>query len=104
MRKIIILVSFFAFLFTFAQDSISVVEGKIYAILGNIIKFLFSILMLAGSALFIYLGILYILGKTKIGEETTSKAILYIVLGIVLLITSFFIPNLIKNFIRSQGI
>ena len=65
-------------------------------------RFIFGVLMLLASALFIYLGILYISGNTKIKEGTTSKAILYLVLGIVLLITSFYIPNLIKSFIESS--
>jgi len=102
MKKIILLISFLSFVFAFAQSSIDKAEAQILRIFGNIIKFLFSILMLGASALFIYLGILYVLGKEKIKEETTGKAILYLVLGIVLLITSFFIPNLIKNFIESS--
>jgi hypothetical protein len=102
MKKFILLISLFSFVFAFAQNSIDKAEAEILRVLGNIIKFIFSILMLAASALFIYLGILYVLGKEKIKEETTGKAILYLVLGIVLLITSFFIPNLIKNFIESS--
>jgi hypothetical protein len=102
MKKIVLLISLFSFIFAFAQNSIDKAETEILRVLGNIIKFIFSILMLAASALFIYLGILYVLGKEKIKEETTGKAILYLVLGIVLLITSFFIPNLIKNFIESS--
>jgi hypothetical protein len=102
MKKNILLISLLSFVFVFAQNSIDKAEAEILRVLGNIIKFIFSILMLAASALFIYLGILYITGQTKVGEGTTNKAILYIVLGIVLLITSFFIPNLIKNFIESS--
>ena len=85
-----------------AQSGIDKAESEILKIFSNIIRFLFSILMIAASGLLIYLGILYISGKTKIGGETIHKAILYLVLGIVLLITSFFIPNLIKNFIESS--
>jgi len=77
-------------------------ESKIFRIFENISKFLFSVLMLLSVGLFIYLGILYISGREKIKDITTSKAILYLILGIVLLITSFFIPNLIKNFIESS--
>jgi len=86
----------------FAQQSFDKAEEKILGILGNIMRFIFSVLMLLASGLFIYLGILYISGKTTIKEGTTNKAILYLVLGIVLLITSFFIPNLIKSFIESS--
>jgi ABC-type Mn2+/Zn2+ transport system permease subunit len=102
MKKFILLVSLLSFVFVFAQSSIDKVEAEILRIFGNFIRFLFSILMLGASALLIYLGILYITGKTKVKEETIHKAILYLVLGIVLLITSFFIPNLIKNFIESS--
>ena len=102
MKKIILLISLFSLVFAFAQNSIDKAEAEILRVLGNIIKFIFSILMLGASALFIYLGILYITGQTKVGGETIHKAILYLVLGIVLLITSFFIPNLIKNFIESS--
>jgi threonine/homoserine/homoserine lactone efflux protein len=102
MKKFILLISIFSFVFAFARSSIDKAEAEILRVLGNIIKFVFSILMLAASALLIYLGILYITGRTKIGEGTTNKAILFLVLGIVLLITSFFIPNLIKNFIESS--
>jgi len=101
MKKFFLLL-LFTFAFVFAQDSISKVESDILKILGNFIRFLFSFLMLAASALLIYLGILYITGRTKVGEGTTNKAILFLVLGIVLLITSFFIPNLIKSFIESS--
>jgi ABC-type Mn2+/Zn2+ transport system permease subunit len=102
MKKIVLLISLFSFVFAFAQSSIDRAEAEILRVFGNIIRFIFSILMLGASALFIYLGILYITGKTKVKEETINKAILYLVLGIVLLITSFFIPNLIKNFIDSS--
>jgi hypothetical protein len=102
MKKFIFLISIFSFVFAFAQSSIDKAEAEILRIFGNIIKFLFSILMLGASAILIYLGILYTTGRTKVKEETIHKAILYLVLGIVLLITSFFIPNLIKNFIESS--
>jgi len=102
MKKNILLISLFGFVLAFAQNSIDQAEAEILRVLGNIIKFIFSILMLGASALLIYLGILYITGETKVKEESIHKAILYLVLGIVLLITSFFIPNLIKSFIESS--
>jgi ABC-type Mn2+/Zn2+ transport system permease subunit len=104
MKKIIllILISCCFFTLTFSANSIDKAKAKILEKLGNIIRFLFSVLMILASGLFIYLGILYITGQTKIGEETVHKAILYLVLGIVLLMTSFFIPNLIKSFIESS--
>jgi uncharacterized membrane protein YidH (DUF202 family) len=104
MKKIpIFFLIFIYFLYTFgAEEGFQNVEEKVVKILGNIIRFLFSVLMILASMLFIYLGILYIFGKTKIKGETTNKAIIFVVLGIVLLITSFFIPNLIKSFIESS--
>jgi len=102
MKKFILLISLFSLVFAFAQNGIDRAEAEILRVLGNIIKFIFSILMLGAGALLIYLGILYITGKTKVGEGTINKAILYLVLGVVLLITSFFIPNLIKSFIESS--
>jgi hypothetical protein len=102
MKKIILLISLLSLVFASAQSGIDKAEAQILKIFGNIIKFLFSILMLGASALLIYLGILYITGRTKIGEATIHKAILFLVLGIVLLITSFFLPNLIKSFIESS--
>ena len=101
-RIFAILTIIFLINFVFAQNGIDKAEKEIMKILGNIIKFAFSVLMILGSALLIYLGILYILGKTKVKEDNIHKAILYLILGIVLLITSFFIPNIIKNFIESS--
>jgi hypothetical protein len=101
MKKFVLLIPFFSLVFVFAAG-IDEAEAGILRVLGNIIKFLFSILIFGASALFIYLGILYITGRTQTGEGTINKAILYLVLGIVLLITSFFIPNLIKSFIENS--
>ena len=105
MNKIglVILTIIFLISFVFAQSGIDKAQAEIMKILGNIIRFAFSVLMILGSGLLIYLGILYILGKTKVKEDgDIHKAILYLILGIVLLITSFFIPNIIKNFIESS--
>lgn len=85
--------------FSFGDDGIEAVKGKLLKIFGNIIRFLFSILMLAGSALLIFLGIKYI-GNWGNPQEL-HKSILYITIGIVLLVVSLFIPNLIKSFIEN---
>lgn len=82
-----------------ADDSITKTKEKLLKILGNIIRFLFSILMLVGSALFIFLGIKYIGNLGKV--EELHRSILYIVLGIILLLVSVFVPNLIKDFIEN---
>jgi hypothetical protein len=80
-------------------DGIDDAKQKLLKILGNIIRFLFTILMIASSALLIFLGIKYITNWGK--PEELHKSILYVVLGIVLLILSLFIPNLIKDFIEN---
>lgn len=88
-------------------NSIDDVRDKILKVFGNIINFLFSVLMILGSLLLIVLGILLIVsGREKykvLGQEVEARqAFLYLVFGIVLLILSFFIPNLIKNFIETS--
>jgi TRAP-type C4-dicarboxylate transport system permease small subunit len=85
-----------------AQDSISKAEKEAKRILGNIIRFLFSVLMLAASGLLIFLGIKYIIARGG-GEEVGKlhQSILYLVVGIVLLILSLFLPNLIRNFVEN---
>ncbi|GIW67271.1 MAG: hypothetical protein KatS3mg096_139 [Candidatus Parcubacteria bacterium] len=105
----VILIIIFLINFVLAQNSIDQAQVKIMKILTNIIKFAFSVLMILGSGLLIFLGLMYILGKGKYtspfggkDEVIVHKAILYLILGIVLLITSFFIPNIIKNFIESS--
>ncbi len=85
--------------FSFSDDGIEAAQVKLLKILGNIIKFLFSVLMLIGSALLIFLGIKYIGNWGK--AEELHKSILYLIGGIVLLIVSLFLPNLIKNFIEN---
>jgi Na+-driven multidrug efflux pump len=103
MKKIIFLILILSLEFLYAaQNNLTGVQDKVLKILGNIMSFLFSILMLLSSGFLIYVGIMYVSGKTQIKEGSTHKAILYLVLGIVLLITSFFIPNLIKDFIESS--
>lgn len=87
-------------LLAFAQNGFDLIQDKTLKILGNFIKFAFTLLMLSGSALLIYLGIKYIMAKEKV--EELHRSLIYLILGLVLLITSFFLPNLIKNFIESS--
>jgi len=106
-KKIIIILIFLLVNFALAQDSIDKIQDDILKILGNIIRFLFSVLMILASLLLIILGIFLIVsGKEKyriLGQEIEArKAFLYLILGIILLILSFFIPNLIKNFIETS--
>jgi hypothetical protein len=102
MKKFILLIFLLISFSVFAQDGIAKAESEILRIFGNFIKFLFSFLILLASTLLIYLGISYISGRTQIGGETIHKAILFLVFGVILLITAFFIPNLIKSFIESS--
>jgi len=106
-NKILIIFILFLINFVLAQDSIDKVQDDVLKILGNIIKFAFSVLMILGSLLLIILGILLMVsGKEKyqiLGQDIDArKAFLYLIFGIVLLILSFFIPNLIKDFIESS--
>ena len=101
MKNLIFFLILVIFNFAFAeQEGIEVIKSKSMKILSNIIRFAFSVLMLLGSALLIYLGIKYMMAKEKV--EELHRSLLYLIVGIVLLITSFFIPNLIKNFIESS--
>lgn len=101
-KRLILIGSVMLINLAFAQGG-STPASKILTILNNFIKFAFSVLMILGSGMLIYVGILYISGKTKLKEEGgIHKAIAYIILGIVLLLMSFFIPNLIENFIKSS--
>ncbi len=99
---IIIFLSFILVAFCTAQSGggIDAIGSEVLKILGNIIRFLFSILMLVSSALLIFLGIRYIANWGK--PEELHKSILYVIVGIVLLVLSLFLPNLIKNFIEQN--
>jgi hypothetical protein len=97
---LIILLIFAIFNFSLA-DSFGDLQNRLFTIFKNLITFLFQVLFLLSSIVLIYLGILYILGKTNIaGKNNLNISILYVVLGIVLLILSFFIPNFIKSFFQ----
>lgn len=82
------------------NSGIELIQDRSMNILSNIIQFLFQVFMLIGSALFIFLGIKYITSQKNIVQ--LHQYLLYLIIGITLLITSFFIPNLIKNFIESS--
>jgi len=98
---LIILLIFAIFNLSLA-DSFDDLQNRLFTIFKNLITFLFQVLFLLSSIVLIYLGILYILGKTNIaGKNNLNISILYVVLGIVLLILSFFIPNFIKSFFQS---
>jgi accessory gene regulator protein AgrB len=106
-KKILIILILLLVNFVLAQNGIDEAEDEILRILGNIINFLFSVLMILGSLLLIILGIFLIVsGKEKyqiLGQEVEARqAFRYLILGIVLLILSLFIPNLIKNFIETS--
>jgi len=92
----------FLIIFSFAfaeEDGFQKIQDEVFRILRNIIRFLFSALMLLSGLILIFLGIKYIFAKGDIKE--LHKTLLYVVLGIILLSSSFFVPNLIKNLIES---
>jgi len=109
-KKVFLIFILFLVNFVLAQSgtsSIDRVEANVLKIFSNTIRFLFSVLMILGSLLLIILGIFLIVsGKEKykvLGQEIEARqAFLYLIFGIVLLILSFFIPNLIKNFIETS--
>jgi len=81
------------------EDGFAKIEKEVFRILGNIIRFAFSALMLLGSLVLIFLGLKYIFAKGEVKE--LHQSFLYVILGLILLVSSFFIPNLLKNFIES---
>ncbi|GIW65150.1 MAG: hypothetical protein KatS3mg093_129 [Candidatus Parcubacteria bacterium] len=81
-------------------------QNYIITIIERIIRFLFSVFIIVSSILLIYLGILYIVfGKTeaKVIDQSIDlrKSFLFIIIGLAILILSFFFPNIIKNFIEN---
>lgn len=86
--------------FSLAQESgIDKIQKEIFRILGNIIRFAFSALMLFSGLVLIFLGLKYIFAKGEIKE--LHQTFLYVILGLLLLVSSFFLPNLLKNLIES---
>ncbi|MDT7868438.1 MAG: hypothetical protein RQ894_01295 [Candidatus Pacebacteria bacterium] len=85
--------------FVFAEeDGFQKIQDEVFRILRNIIMFLFSALMLLSGLVLLFLGVKYIFAKGDIKE--LHKTLLYVVLGIILLASSFFVPNLLKNLIE----
>lgn len=80
-------------------NGFSEIQKEVTKILERITTFLFTALMILASGFFIFLGIKYIIGWGDMKE--LHKSLLYLSLGIVLLIISLFVPNLLKNFIES---
>ncbi len=103
MRNKIIFLLFSIFLLSnlvLAQSSgFDLLKHKSMKIILNIIRFLFTFLMILSSALLIFLGIKYMMAKEKV--EEIHRSFIFLILGIVLLITSFFIPNFIKSFVEN---
>ncbi len=81
------------------ENGFQKIQDEVFRILKNIIMFLFSALMLLSGLVLLFLGVKYILAKGDIKE--LHKTLLYVVLGIILLVSSFFVPNLLKNLIES---
>jgi succinate dehydrogenase hydrophobic anchor subunit len=85
--------------FVFAEENgFQKIQDEVFRILRNIIMFLFSALMLLSGLVLLFLGVKYIFSKGDVKE--LHKTLLYVVLGIILLASSFFVPNLLKNLIE----
>ncbi|GBD34557.1 hypothetical protein HRbin35_00287 [bacterium HR35] len=96
---ILVLILIFNNLALAQEDGFAKIEKEVFRILTNIIRFAFSALMLFGSLVLIFLGLKYIFAKGEVKE--LHQSFLYVILGLILLIASFFVPNLLKNFIES---
>jgi|GEM_PF-1343616 len=94
----LIILIFFNFVFA-EENGIQKIQDEVFRILKNIIMFLFSALMLLTGLVLLFLGLKYILAKGDI--KKLHETLLYVVLGLILLVSSFFIPNLLKNLIES---
>lgn len=106
-KKIFFLILLLFLNFALATSGFEAAKDKIVRIISNIINFLFAILLVFASIALIWLAILVIvLGKQQIKFLNTSvdirQAIIYVVLGIVFLILSFFFPNIIKDFVQES--
>lgn len=108
-KKITFLILLLLLNLVLAASGFDAAKDKIVKIISNIINFLFAVLMVFASIALIWLGILAIVfGKQEIKLVNTTldirQAIIYLVLGIVFLVLSFFIPNIIKNFVEESTI
>lgn len=68
----------------------------IFKIIKNIISFMFSLFLMLSIPILIFLGIRYISGWGEARE--LNKLLFYVIIGVVILVLSLFVPNLIKNF------
>lgn len=88
-----------------AFQSFDYLQCRVTVILGRIIQFLFIVSLFLASVFLIYLGLKYILGQASFGGESSNigltKVIFYVILGVVLILMSIFLPTLIQNFIQS---
>jgi hypothetical protein len=66
----------------------------------NIAKFIQIFLVLGSSFIFIYFGFLFFTKK----YDKVKESILWVLLGIVLLFTAYFIPVLILSFLQVKSI
>ena len=102
MKRIFSFLIFFILLVSFVlaqENGIEAIKQEVLKILGNIINFSFTLFMIVGGFALLFLGVKYILAKGDIKE--LHKSLYYVILGIVLLVSSFFIPSLLKNFLES---
>jgi hypothetical protein len=104
---ILIFIIWFILVFGANASGFDKAEQYVRGVIEKIIRFAFSVLMVLASILLIYLGILYIVfGKTEIKVIDQSidlrKSLLFLVIGLVVVILAFFLPNIIKDFIESS--
>lgn len=63
-------------------------------------NFLFGVIFIGAGGLFFYLAFKnYLFAQSVDKIKETNKIIIYIVLGMIFLVASLFVPNLIVNFI-----
>ncbi len=69
---------------------------KITQIFKNLITFLFQLGMVGGAIVLIILGIKYAFeGRTQKTEQL-KKLFIYVIVGLVLLVVAFFVPQMLK--------
>lgn len=79
-------------------------EKSALEILRRVYTFIFSGLFLGSGALFLYLAFKnYLFSKGSESIKEANKMILYIVLGLIFLVSSTFVPNLVLNFLGGKA-
>ncbi len=95
LKLISLIFCFFLGIMVLAQSS-GGDNDNVFKIIKQIISFMFSLFLMLSIPILIFLGIKYISGWGEARE--LNKLLFYVVIGVVILVLSLFIPNLIKNF------